>query len=290
LTARSLFYGADGRLHPPWRIVLFLLLSALCFAIVAIVLHPLIEIVNRLTGLDDTGETVAATIALLMAHAITLRWRDRHPWSYVWLDTHAARPRVLLLGFLVGALPIALAALALVDAGWLAIVPSPPGPWIRGAMSISFLLLPAALSEELISRGYLFATLGEWLGWPATVAVSSVAFGLLHLGNPGATARPILMVILAGAYLAVVLLATKSLYATWMAHFGWNWIMAVPLHIAVSGIAVPRPDYQTVDAGPDWITGGAWGPEGGAGAALGMFGGFAYLYWRSRKKHERLEG
>ena len=45
-----------------------------------------------------------------------------------------------------------------------------------------------------------------------------------------------------------------------------------------------RPDYQIVDAGPDWLTGGSWGPEGGAGAGAGMLVGLTYLYWRFNKK------
>jgi uncharacterized protein len=121
------------------------------------------------------------------------------------------------------------------------------------------------------------------------VVFTSVAFGLLHLGNPGIGMLPVITVIIAGLYLAVVLLVTKSLYAAWMSHFAWNWVMAVPLHIEVSGLPVPRPDYRTIEAGPDWVTGGPWGPEGGVGAVAGMFGGLAYLYWRSRRTNERLE-
>ena len=66
------------------------------------------------------------------------------------------------------------------------------------------------------------------------------------------------------------LYATKSLYAAWMAHFAWNWTMAVVFHTAVSGYPMEAPGYRYVDAGPDWATGGDWGPEGGIPAALGM--------------------
>jgi hypothetical protein len=59
--------------------------------------------------------------------------------------------------------------------------------------------------------------------------------------------------------------------------------MAVLLHIPVSGLETETPDYRTIDAGPDWATGGPWGPEGGGGAALGMLGGLAYLVARRRR-------
>jgi membrane protease YdiL (CAAX protease family) len=285
LTARAFFVAADGRLHAPWRIVLFLVVTALCYWVVALALFPLLNFMNRVT-IQETGDTFAAMGALLLAHAVMLRWFDRRPWSYVWLDSQAARPRRLLFGFVTGAAPIAIVSLLLMAVGWLAIVPAPDGPWLRAATNVSLLLLFAALSEELLSRGYLFATLGEWIGWRWAVVLTSVAFGLLHLGNPGIRTLPILTVIIAGLYLAAALLVTKSLYAAWMSHFAWNWVMAVPLHIEVSGLPVPRPDYRTIEAGPDWITGGPWGPEVGVGAVVGMFGGLAYLYWRSRKANE----
>jgi hypothetical protein len=88
---------------------------------------------------------------------------------------------------------------------------------------------------------------------------------------------------LAGIFLGGVVLVTRSLYAAWMAHFSWNWTMAVLLHIPVSGLATETPDYRTLDAGPDWATGGAWGPEGGVGAALGILGGIGYLFVRRRR-------
>ena len=160
---------------------------------------------------------------------------------------------------------------------------SPEPPRSHQRAGIALLLLPAAFYEELLSRGYLFATFREWLGSRAAIMVTSVGFGLLHLFNPNVSALSIVLVTLAGFYLAAVLLATQSLYAAWIAHFAWNWVMAALLHVPVSGLPLSRPDYQIVDAGPDWITGGPWGPEGGAAAGVGMLGGLAYLYWRARR-------
>jgi hypothetical protein len=98
--------------------------------------------------------------------------------------------------------------------------------------------------------------------------------------NPGADARSIAIVTLSGVFLGMVVIVTRSLYAAWMTHWAWNWVMAVPLHTFVSGQPLPHPDYQIVDAGPDWATGGTWGPEGGTGAAIGILVGLAYLYMR----------
>jgi len=61
----------------------------------------------------------------------------------------------------------------------------------------------------------------------------------------------------------------------------------VLFHTAVSGLPLEAPDYRVVDAGPDWITGGPWGPEGGAAGGLGMLGALVYLYPRSNARRRR---
>ena len=278
MSLRALFVGADGRTRAPWRILLFLALWLCCAVIVMVALGPVLEGADRLTGTQGTAESIGILISLCMAHGITLSTFDRQPWSYVWLDRNAAQPRVLGFGFVIGMVPIAAASLLLLGVGWLDIAPAPDGSWIAAAVKVSIALLPAAFYEELLSRGYVFAALRDWVGTAAAVLLTSVAFGVLHVWNPGWTVGSIASVVLAGIFLAAVLLATRSLYAAWMAHFAWNWVMAVPLHVKVSGLALATPDYQTVDDGPDWATGGPWGPEGGLVAAAAMIIGLVLLY------------
>ncbi|HVT40817.1 MAG TPA: hypothetical protein VHE78_17390, partial [Gemmatimonadaceae bacterium] len=83
-------------------------------------------------------------------------------------------------------------------------------------------------------------------------------------------------------FLASVRLATGSLYAAFVAHLAWNFVQGAVLHAPVSGLALPAPGYRAVDAGPAWLTGGAWGPEGGLAAAAGMLGATFLLLWRRR--------
>ena len=154
------------------------------------------------------------------------------------------------------------------------------GSWTAAAARVSLSLLPAAFSEELLSRGYIFAVLRHSWGVSGALVATSVGFGLLHLQNAGVSLESLMLVMLAGVFLGAVLIATRSLYAAWMAHFAWNWTMAVLFHTAVSGIRFESPDYRFVDTGPDWATGGSWGPEGGAAAGLGMLASIAYLYAR----------
>lgn len=283
MNARALFVGPDGRARAPWRLLFFLVLSAACVFVVVIALNPLLVMIEGVVGIDGTAESYGTVVALLVAHWLTFRTFDQRPWSFVWLDRSASRTRVLGRGWLLGAVPIGVMSLLLVAAGLLDIQRMPDGSWTRVAIQTALLLLPAAFYEELLSRGYIFATLVEWLGKYWAVGLTSLGFGLLHLWNPEVSALSIVLVTLAGVYLAAVVLATSSLYAAWMAHWAWNWVMAAFLHVPVSGLPLDRPDYQIVDSGPDWITGGAWGPEGGAAGAAGMLAVLAYLYWRRKR-------
>ena len=260
------------------------MLSSFCAFAVVVVLKPILGTLETYTGIEGTNVAVATAVALLLAHWITFLTYDKRPWSFVWLDRRAARPRALLMGIVLGAAPIAVVSLLLLNAGMLDYEPTEDGSSLRVATQTLVVLLPAALNEELLSRGYLFASLREWLGSKAAIVTTSLGFGLLHLGNPHVTTLSIVLVTLAGVYLAVVLLVTGSMYAAWISHFMWNWVMAAFLHVPVSGMDVAKPDYQIVDSGPDWLTGGRWGPEGGVAAGAAMILVMAYLYARVRQQ------
>lgn len=289
MTGREIVFAPDGRLRAGWRILLFLLVVALAATTVNALLGPAIVWGLLAIGVRGAADTVIMLVALLLAHWFMLAAVDRRPWSTVWLDADAARPSAWVRGFLLGALAIGLPIALLIAAHWLARTngaPGGPGGWIGAAFRVSVLLVPAALVEELVTRGYVLSALRDAFGWPVAIAAMSLAFGLLHLRNPDVSAESIALVTLAGVFLGAVVWATRSLYSAWMAHFAWNFTMAVIFHAAVSGLPLEAPGYRYVDAGPDWATGGPWGPEGGAAGAIGMLGGLTYLIARRRRREE----
>jgi membrane protease YdiL (CAAX protease family) len=158
----------------------------------------------------------------------------------------------------------------LVWLGMMRIVPAEPGNWGEAAVRAAAMLAPAALTEELTFRGYALTLLQRAWGSPVAIAVTSIAFGFVHLLNPGVTLQSVAMVALAGVFLAIVRLAFDSLWSAWLAHFAYNFVQLAVFHTAVSGLALPQPGYRAVATGPAWLTGGAWGPEAGVAAAFGM--------------------
>lgn len=222
--------------------------------------------------------SVVATFVMLRVQ----KW----PWSAVALDPEAAAPRLMARGAVIGGLTIGVASLALLSIGMLQIVPTAPGSSLATAGRYALILIPAAYFEELLIRGFPFAALRRLAGWKLALIVTSIVFGLMHLANPGADGESIAAVMVAGFFLGVILLATRSLYAAGAAHFAWNWVMAGALHIEVSGLAAQDPDYRTIETGPDWLTGGPWGPEGGLVAVAVMFVAIFYLYGRYLRRME----
>ena len=289
MTLKEFFVAEDGRPHPPWRILGFLLIVVACVVVTTLTLRPFFQPLHQITGIGGTGAAYTATIALLLAHWMTFESFDKRSWSFVGLGREQAAPKTLLSGVALGAAPIALASLVLLGIGFMAVRDATPGSWLASAVKMLLMLLPAALYEELLMRGYAFATLREWLGPAAAVTLTSVTFGLLHAANPGSTYTPLVVVTLAGAYLAIILIATKSLWAAWLAHATWNFVQAGVLHVPVSGLPMARPNYELVETGPDWMTGGDWGPEGGVMAAAAILASCVFLYWR-HNRHKPTNG
>ncbi len=132
--------------------------------------------------------------------------------------------------------------------------------WLAG---IIFFILYAG-EEEVFSRGLIYPFLKRSAGVAWAVIASSIVFSLFHLLNNEFSLLAFLDIILAGAFLALMRELTGNLWLAWGAHFGWNFSL-VAAGVPVSGmIARLNPqNWHTAMSGPDRLTGGAFGPEGG---------------------------
>lgn len=295
MNASGIWYNAQGLPRAPWRLAIFFIV----FAVAAIVFSQLAVATFDLgpaSGTVPFGQFIyamALLLALLVAHAVGVRLVDRAAWGAVGLGPDDAGARPLALGTALGALAIGVPGALLFAIGWLDLVPGSDGSWWHTALALGALFLPAALAEELLFRGYPFAVLRSAVGPVFALVATSIAFAVVHLPNQtvmadtSALPQGIFAVFLAGIFLGGIVLVTGSVYAAWAAHFAWNFVLGGIMHSPVSGITVPVADYQLIDGGPDWATGGGWGPEGGAGAVLGMLAAIAILHGYSRRDRRR---
>jgi membrane protease YdiL (CAAX protease family) len=117
------------------------------------------------------------------------------------------------------------------------------------------------LYEEFAFRGYVQFTLAQAIRfWPAAVLLS-VAFGLVHITNPGESKLGIAGVILTGLLWCFTLRRTGNLWFAVGMHasfdFGETFLYSVP----DSGVVFPGHLSHATLAGPGWLTGGSTGPE-----------------------------
>lgn len=137
-----------------------------------------------------------------------------------------------------------------------------------------------AFGEELLFRGYLFQTMVEGTGKIIAVVSFAAFFGLAHSSNPNVTFFSLVNVALAGVWLSIAYFKTRGLWFPIGLHFSWNFMQNHVFSFPVSGFQMSK--YQLgvlVQSGPTWLTGGAFGPEGGALTTLMLFASGAFIYF-----------
>lgn len=213
------------------------------------------------------------------------------------------------IGALLGLLLVGTVFVAELAAGWLT---------IRGvgAASVAALVvgliraLAVAALEETIFRGALLGYLQRPIGTLGAAAVSSIAFALVHAWNANATPLAIVNLAVAGALFAGAYLVGRGTavtfaaeeakahgmdqltYAIWRGlplpvglHAAWNFFEGSVFGFPVSG--TPRDSLLAVDVtGPELMTGGAFGPEGGLLGLVAMAGVLLVL-WAVRERVPR---
>ena len=269
-----------------WKLAVFAGATAVSFLLARLAVPLLSDVIERISGLRIAAWPWVVALGALGGHLWTLRLVERRGWQFVGLSRSAARPALLTQAVLLGSLAVALPTLLLVAFGLASFSPSATAHPALAGLSLVAHLAPAALGEELLARGYPFAVVRE--RWNGTVAIAgtSALFGLAHLQNIGASLASVLMVTLVGVLLGVVRHVWNSLWAAWLAHLAWNLTLAGALHAAVSGVVFNTSRYHLVEEGPDWLTGGTWGPEGGLMAALGAGLAIAFVLWRRPRRKE----
>jgi uncharacterized protein len=192
-------------------------------------------------------------------------------WAYVhWHEKREAvelrlQPIPLLLGGASGAALIAfpIAVLFALNAYELVL--------FRGAspalLGVAALIGIAATLEELVFRCLLFRVLERAWGTGVALTVQAVLFALQHLeniklGGAGDAAAMLLSVTALGLLWAGLFVLTRNLWVVAANHAAWNFTILLS-GVPLSGIEDWRAlaPLESRYAGPDWLTGGMFGPE-----------------------------
>ena len=276
-------FNRAGRFRSGWRLAFFLAAYFLVLLILSSVLRGALALFLDAGAaaefLRSNWGAAAQALVLLLA-AVTVGWACGYaledlPPRALGLAQHHGWGRDLLLGSLVGALSLLLATLIAGAGGGLrfsfnAAAASAIALTLCGSAAV---FIVGAAAEEALFRGYPLQTLLRALPVVVAVIPSAVLFAYAHMRNPHVVPGfTFVNTALAGVWLAVAYLRTRSLWFPLGAHWAWNWTMAALLGLPVSGITrlTPAPLLRAEESGPAWLTGGAYGLEGGVACSLAL--------------------
>jgi membrane protease YdiL (CAAX protease family) len=234
------------------------------------------------------GLLAASVPALVAAVAIYLAIVRVGGWSLerLRIPRGGAMARRLGEGLLWG-VGLALAVLGLTVLGGARLMVEPsPEPYLAVALPAAVGLACAAVLEELLFRGFPLARLAEVSGAVMASAAVAVLFALAHWKNPDLSRVGLLNIGLASLLLSAVFFSAGGLPAAVGLHLGWNAGLALAADAPVSGLRFRLPALEYAAGPRAWWTGGAFGPEGGAAAAVVFLGALAWWWTRGFRQPE----
>ncbi len=280
----------EGELRSGWRVLAFVVL----FILAAFLITAVVQVFGRLIpefgrflerppnpeGLTShlliysSIDRVITLSAVVIATAIAARTLEHRSFASVGYKLHRGWLKDFAYGSVLGVATLAFAVLLSAAAG--AIVFRSWGKSVEvvlgGFLFIFLFFLLAGAFEELLFRGFIFQAFDHNLGPIAAIALTSIPFGLVHLDNQAASGFSTINTILAGVWLGVAYLVTRSLWLATALHYSWNLAIAFFFGLPVSGFN----DFERLalldcdPAPPLWLSGGEYGPEGGAATTLAL--------------------
>jgi membrane protease YdiL (CAAX protease family) len=273
---KQVFINSAGRLRSGWRLLVFVLIFVILSVLFGAATRKVSEFAVQFVPsrgvahyLENVIFRLVFLIVALLAGYICTRGLEGLPWRALGLWFHARWLRDFFLGSVIGVASLALAAAIATAGGGLSFTFSGRAALVQVGQTLVFsaaLFVLAALAEEALFRGYPLQTLTRAnLAWLA-VFLTSVPFAAIHLRNPNVAAGfTFINTALAGVWLAVAYLRTRSLWFPLGVHWAWNWALGSLFGLPVSGMTdlAPHPLLRGTDLGPPWLTGGNYGIEGG---------------------------
>jgi membrane protease YdiL (CAAX protease family) len=293
MEAYNFFLDDRRRLRSGWRLAIFAVAFLICAQLTqALILGVLVIALQRpALEIGSSLWSVVAGHGSLLISAALVGWGcgrllEELPFRALGAAPHRGWLKNFGLGSALGAASLLLAAGFATLTRGIHFRFDPAGPRLIGqTLAVSLIVFVfAAAAEEILFRGYPLQTLTRarlaWLG----VLLTSVPFAAVHLGNPNAVPGfTFVNTALAGIWLAVAYLRTRSLWLPLGLHWSWNWVQASLLGLPVSGIErlAPAPLLRATNLGPDWLTGGAYGIEGGAACTVALLVSTVVI-WRAK--------
>jgi len=231
-------------------------------------------------------QLVSAFVGIFLLLALWMKFYEKRPLASLGYEKNAALWQYLRgLGLGIALFAGAVGILALFGA----VAPEQGGDPARqgiaalGGVLIVFLgWMVQGAAEEALARGWMLPTLSArykpWVG----ILLSSLFFAVLHGLNPNLSVIALVNLFLFGVFAAFYALREGSLWGISALHAVWNWVQGNFFGLQVSGMETGGGMLLNLqETGADWLTGGAFGPEGGLAVTLMLLLGISItLLWR----------
>lgn len=144
------------------------------------------------------------------------------------------------------------------------------------------------MSEEFIFRGYLMNTVGGKHSAAAALAVSSVAFSLAHIANPGIGLLALFNIALFGLFAGLYMICFDDIWGACAIHSIWNFTQGHIFGISVSGTGSSEGSGTTLlrtitESDNTLITGGSFGIEASIITTAVLLAGCAVVFIKIKK-------
>ncbi|MBV8331569.1 MAG: CPBP family intramembrane metalloprotease [Candidatus Eremiobacteraeota bacterium] len=291
--AKWTFTGADRKVRPIWRALLFFALGnfvlplalAQPFATLAVALH---------VGNELSAASVAFYEAMLLIISFALTWafgwyEGRRVDAYGLPVSQAFRGR-FWEGFLIGVLNAGAVALAMIAAGGMTV----HGLALHGsALPIAALAwfgtnLVIGLGEEMWYRGYLFQTLWKAIGfWPSAAAIALLFASDHYFFKQGENVWDVITLVSLSVWVCYSVLKTGTLWLAVGYHVAFDFMQLFVIGTKNGSLTPVDHLLDVTFSGPAWVSGGVLGTE----ASFFMYPAIAlmyvYIWWRGRRAEGR---
>lgn len=268
------FLDELGNIRSGWRVLLFLVIL---FAVASIVFYLASVVISDIAFYSP----LLLVVCVFLATLIMVVMFEKRPLHSVGLPVYKRMPVEILQGILVGGIMFSVVFIAQCGPGWVTLEwrGLEPADILGIILFTGVLFFLAAFGEELFFRGYPFQTLVESIKAPAAVIIMSAAFSVAHMMNPNVSVLALVNIFLAGVWLCVAYLKTRTLWFPTGLHLSWNFMQGTIFSYPVSGqLFEDKTLFHNSVSGPVLLTGGDFGPEAGLMTTVVLLLGTLYIY------------
>jgi membrane protease YdiL (CAAX protease family) len=269
------FWLHDGEIRLFWKMSSYFTVFFVLFTVMYLLSRPLLSFLDWRIA-NPLLMLIAAVLSTLFLLSVGGRRNV--------LDEMGMRPsrrgsRDLLLGFAVaGVMMGALVVLELLFGGARISSVHLTAAYVAELLLLSLIgFTLVGFAEEILMRGYPFTVLQRQGSTALALLLTSVLFSLMHGFNPDISWLGFGNIFLAGIWLGVARLVTGTLWLAIGLHTGWNFFLGTVFGFPVSGI-YERSVLVTETTGPELLSGGSFGPEGGLLATVVLAVGTGALF------------